>query len=467
VTSCTRCRSTYSTAGVSRSRAANQMSVPDLLEQRPWFQTAPQTISGSGGVCAGGGRRRSGSPPRVCLRAGQHDVGAQAAAAVVATSCSTPPPPRPARPRPRSRWRRRSAQRALTRVIRSNALEHRRRRARLRWRLVELAAVPGQERHGGGRRRPGAAHRVELASLPAAGRPSGTGPPAARRGRVCKSLLLVGELLQFLEHPARFCSGLEAVAQIAEPSRSAHGGRCACQDQVGALEATSSGRITSYVCAWLIIPAGGSRTRARTRSGRPLPCCAPRGSRWLPPPPGWRSRADGCGCGARPKKSWRVRRAITHLSATVARRSPMPSWCNSTAGPRLHAASCRHQPLHASFSEMLRRTAGSPGHRVRARRCEDGKLRRGRRPAPSRTSSMVVAHGRAHIRPPPLPRTSVVRGAVVTRPEHHRRPCARSRRGIEAGESLLRVHAMTDSWGWPVANSWRRCRPGPGRWSAP
>src|SRR5467141_3494543 len=238
VTSCTRCRSTYSTAGVSAVSGATR-----------W---ASQIFSNSvrGSDCATDplrlGRRlaleAAGGDPvhhlEVCLRAGQHDVGAQPAAAGRAPLVLDDH--HYLALRVLARGHAGDVEVAQVRLDAGDpldALEHRVDGPVSGGRLVELAAVPGQERHGGGRRRPGAAHRVQARELPAAGRAVLEEADQQRvEVAVVDLLLLVRELLQLLEYPVDLL-GLELVAQIAEPRGERMAAAVLAQDQVGALEA--------------------------------------------------------------------------------------------------------------------------------------------------------------------------------------------------------------------------------------
>src|SRR6266436_48535 len=203
VTSCTRCRSTYSTAGVSAVSGATRC--------------ASQIFSNSvrGSDCATDhlrlGRRlaleAAGGDPvhhlEVRLRAGQHDVGAEPAAPVGATLVLDDHHHLALRVLARGHAGDVEVNQArLDAGDPLDALEDRVDGSVSGGRLVELAAVPCQERHGGGRRRPGAAHRVEAGELPAAGRAVLEEADQQRvEVAVVDLLLLVRELLQLLEHP--------------------------------------------------------------------------------------------------------------------------------------------------------------------------------------------------------------------------------------------------------------------------
>src|SRR5437763_3080472 len=238
VTSCTRWRSTYKTAGASsvsgRTRCASQ-SLPKSVRGADCATHHP----GLGGRLAlQASRGASVHHLQVGLGAGEDDVGAQAAPAIGAALVLDDDDHFTLRILAGADAR--DGEVAQTRFHAGDALdalEDGVDRTVAGGRLVELPPVAGEERHGGSGRRAGAADRVEARQLPAARRPVLEEADEQRvEVAVVDLLLLVREPLQLLEYLVDLLR-LELVAEIVQPRVQRMAAAVLAEHEVAALEA--------------------------------------------------------------------------------------------------------------------------------------------------------------------------------------------------------------------------------------
>src|SRR5947207_4623432 len=238
VTSCTRWRSTYKTAGASsvsgRTRCASQ-SLPKSVRGS---DCATHHLGLGGRLALQASRGDSVHHLQVGLGAGEDDVGAQAAPAIGAALVLDDDDHFTLRILAGADAR--DGEVAQTRFHAGDALdalEDGVDRTVAGGRLVELPPVAGEERHGGSGRRAGAADRVEARQLPAARRPVLEEADEQRvEVAVVDLLLLVREPLQLLEYLVDLLR-LELVAEIVQPRVQRMAAAVLAEHEVAALEA--------------------------------------------------------------------------------------------------------------------------------------------------------------------------------------------------------------------------------------
>src|SRR6266436_192630 len=238
VTSCTRCRSTYSTAGVSTVSGDTTCASQIFANSVRGSDCATDDLRLRRRLPLHPARRDAVHHFQVRFRAGHHDVGVEAAPAirasfvlhhhhhfalgVLAGAHADDVEVLEARLDPGDPL---------------DALEHGVDRPVAGGRLVELAAVAREERDGGGGRRARPADRVQAGQLPAAGGPilEETDQESVEVA-VVDLLLLVGELLQLLEDAVDLLR-LQLVPEVLEPRRQRVPAAVLAQHQIRALEA--------------------------------------------------------------------------------------------------------------------------------------------------------------------------------------------------------------------------------------
>src|SRR5439155_17707659 len=215
VTSCTRWRSAYSTAGVSsvsaRTRCASQIFANSVRGS----DCATHHLRLRRRLTLQAPGRDAVHHLQVGLRAGEHDVRAQAAAAVGAPFVLDHDHHFALRVLPRGHvLYREVAQARFDARDPLDALEHRVDRPISRRRLVEFPPVAREQRHGGAGRGAGAADGVQARQLPAArGAVLEEVDQQGIEVAVVDLLLLVGQALELLEDLVDLVR-LELVAEI-------------------------------------------------------------------------------------------------------------------------------------------------------------------------------------------------------------------------------------------------------------
>src|SRR5438270_595489 len=237
VTSCTRWRSMYKTAGASsvsgRTRCASQ-SLPKSVRGS---DCATHHLGLGGRLALQASRGDAVHYLEVGLGAGEDDVRAQAAPAIRAALVLDDDDHFTLRVLAGADARDGEvAQLRFDAGDALDALEDGVARTVAGSRLVELASVAGEERYGRSGRRAGAADRVEARQLPAA-RSAVLEQADEQRVEVAvvDLLLLVGESLQLLEHLVDLLR-LELVPEIVQARLQRVAAAVLAEDEVGALE---------------------------------------------------------------------------------------------------------------------------------------------------------------------------------------------------------------------------------------